>query len=138
MQHGNGSGRYCRRTGAVGAPETRRPFVPQVGYGEGIAWTRPSITQLWPAFCAPCIAKGGCPPFKNRGYPRIVLCGRTTDPTRRLSTNPYEPFTIDVPDATIRRILERVRLYEWTEAPEGGGWAYGTNLDYMKELVAYV
>jgi microsomal epoxide hydrolase len=47
------------------------------------------------------------------------------------------PFTIDVPDATIRRILERVRLYEWPEAPEGGGWAYGANLDYMKELAAY-
>jgi pimeloyl-ACP methyl ester carboxylesterase len=48
-----------------------------------------------------------------------------------------EPFTIDVPDATIRRILERVRLYEWPEAPEDGGWAYGANLDYMKELAAY-
>ena len=48
-----------------------------------------------------------------------------------------EPFTIDVPDATIQRIFERVRLYEWPEAPEDGGWAYGTNLDYMKELAAY-
>jgi microsomal epoxide hydrolase len=48
-----------------------------------------------------------------------------------------EPFTIDVPAATIQWILERVRLYEWPEAPEDGGWAYDTNLDYMKELAAY-
>ena len=48
-----------------------------------------------------------------------------------------QPYALDVPDATIRRILERVRLYEWPDAPEDGGWAYGTNLDYMKELAAY-
>lgn len=48
-----------------------------------------------------------------------------------------EPFKIDVPDATIRQILKRVRLYEWPEAPEDGGWAYGTSLEYMKELAAY-
>jgi pimeloyl-ACP methyl ester carboxylesterase len=47
------------------------------------------------------------------------------------------PFVVDVPDATINKILDRVRLYEWPEEPEGGGWVYGTSLDYMKALAAY-
>jgi pimeloyl-ACP methyl ester carboxylesterase len=47
------------------------------------------------------------------------------------------PFVVDVPDATINKILDRVRFYEWPEEPEGGGWAYGTSLGYMKALAAY-
>ncbi len=47
------------------------------------------------------------------------------------------PFAVDVPDATINKILDRVRFYEWPEEPEGGGWAYGTSLGYMKALAAY-
>ena len=41
------------------------------------------------------------------------------------------------PDATINKVLDRVRFYEWPEEPEGGGWAYGTSLGYMKALAAY-
>jgi hypothetical protein len=73
-QHGNGSGRCCPRTGAEGAPETRRPFVPPVGHGEDradAAFDSAALADLSP----PCIAKGGCSPFKNQGYPRIVLRG---------------------------------------------------------------
>ena len=47
------------------------------------------------------------------------------------------PYTISVPDETLERIRARVAEYEWHEMPEDGGWAYGTNLDYMKELSAY-
>ena len=51
-----------------------------------------------------------------------------TDPT---------PFEIDIDHAVIDKILTRVRDYEWHEEPSGGGWAYGANLDFMKELAAY-
>lgn len=49
----------------------------------------------------------------------------------------YEPFKVDVPDAAIadlRDRLQRTRL-----APEfaNGDWAYGTNGSYLKELLAY-
>ena len=47
------------------------------------------------------------------------------------------PFHIDVPDETLDRIRAKVAGYAWHEMPADGGWAYGTNLDYMKELCAY-
>lgn len=47
------------------------------------------------------------------------------------------PFELHVPDATLKDIEARVRAFPWHEMPEDGGWAYGANLDYMKELCAY-
>ena len=47
------------------------------------------------------------------------------------------PFCIEVPDETLDRIRARIADYAWHEMPDDGGWAYGTNLDYMKELCAY-
>ncbi len=47
------------------------------------------------------------------------------------------PFTIRIPDRDLERIRSRVRDYEWHEMPANGGWAYGANLDYMRELCAY-
>ena len=47
------------------------------------------------------------------------------------------PFELNVPDATLKDIEARVRAFPWHEMPEDGGWAYGANLDYMKELCAY-
>ena len=47
------------------------------------------------------------------------------------------PFRINVPDETLDRIRTRVAEYPWHEMPDDGGWAYGTNLEYMKELCAY-
>jgi pimeloyl-ACP methyl ester carboxylesterase len=48
-----------------------------------------------------------------------------------------QPFRIDVADATLRQIRERVAQYPWHEMPTDGGWDYGTNLDYLKQLCAY-
>ena len=48
-----------------------------------------------------------------------------------------QPFRVAVPDETLDRIRAKVATYAWHEMPDDGGWAYGTNLDYMKELCAY-
>jgi microsomal epoxide hydrolase len=48
-----------------------------------------------------------------------------------------QPFTINVPQARLDRIRTRVAEYEWHEMPENGGWEFGANLDYMKELCAH-
>lgn len=48
-----------------------------------------------------------------------------------------QPFAINVPQARLDRIRTRVAEYEWHEMPENGGWEFGANLDYMKELCAY-
>ena len=47
------------------------------------------------------------------------------------------PFQIEVPDETLELIRSQVASYAWHEMPDDGGWAYGTNLEYMKELCAY-
>ena len=47
------------------------------------------------------------------------------------------PFQIEVPVETIELIRRQVSNYAWHEMPDDGGWAYGANLEYMKELCAY-
>jgi pimeloyl-ACP methyl ester carboxylesterase len=51
------------------------------------------------------------------------------------------PFRIEIPQSTLDAIRAKVAAYEWHEMPRGAGldgsWAYGANLDYMKELCAY-
>lgn len=48
-----------------------------------------------------------------------------------------KPFRVAIPDATLAHIKTAVADYPWHEMPDDGGWAYGSNLDYMKELCAY-
>ena len=47
------------------------------------------------------------------------------------------PFQVAVPDETLDAIRAKVVAYPWHEMPDDGGWEYGTNLDYMKELAHY-
>lgn len=47
------------------------------------------------------------------------------------------PFHLKVPDETLEQIRKRVVEFPWHEMPDDGGWAYGANLDYMKELCAH-
>ena len=47
------------------------------------------------------------------------------------------PFCVNVSDETLERIRIRVEQFPWHEMPDDGGWAYGANLDYMKELCEY-
>ena len=47
------------------------------------------------------------------------------------------PFRVEVPDETLAQIRAKVAAFPWHEMPDDGGWQYGTNLDYMKELCAY-
>ncbi len=46
-------------------------------------------------------------------------------------------YSVNVTDSTLFRIKEQVANYPWHEVPDDGGWRYGTNLDYMKELCDY-
>ncbi|MGI9304700.1 MAG: epoxide hydrolase family protein [Gammaproteobacteria bacterium] len=47
------------------------------------------------------------------------------------------PFRVEIPDDVLERIRAKVAAYAWHEMPDDGGWAYGANLDYMRELCAY-
>jgi microsomal epoxide hydrolase len=50
---------------------------------------------------------------------------------------PIRPFRLNVSEQTLDWIRRRVDEYPWHEMPDDGGWAYGTNMDYMKTLCAY-
>jgi microsomal epoxide hydrolase len=48
-----------------------------------------------------------------------------------------KPFKIDIPDTELKEIYSKVKNYPWHEMPNDGGWEYGTNMDYMKEISNY-
>ena len=48
-----------------------------------------------------------------------------------------KPFKINIPDKTLLEIYTKVKNYPWHEMPDDGGWEYGSNLDYMKEISSY-
>ena len=48
-----------------------------------------------------------------------------------------KPFKVDIPDQIIKDIYNKVKKYPWHEMPNDGGWEYGTNIDYMKEISKY-
>ena len=48
-----------------------------------------------------------------------------------------KPFKLDIPDKTLQEIYTKVKNYPWHEMPEDGGWKYGSNLDYMKEISSH-
>ena len=47
------------------------------------------------------------------------------------------PFKINISNKIIEDINTKVANYPWHEMPDDGGWNYGTNLDYMKEISKY-
>jgi len=48
-----------------------------------------------------------------------------------------EPFTPSTPPAVLDDLRTRLLATRWPDAPENAGWALGTDLDYLRELVAY-
>src|SRR5262249_27020861 len=48
-----------------------------------------------------------------------------------------EPFTINVPDAVLTDLRERLDRVRWPGEIPDSGWDYGTNLSYLKGLVEY-
>ena len=48
-----------------------------------------------------------------------------------------KPFKIDIPDKVLEEVRLKVKNYPWHEMPDDGGWEYGTNLEYMKEISKY-
>src|SRR5688500_10924901 len=47
------------------------------------------------------------------------------------------PFTIAVADDVLADLRARLARVRWPDEAPGEAWAYGTSLDYMKDLVAY-
>lgn len=48
-----------------------------------------------------------------------------------------EPFRIDIPEAVLTDLRERLARVRWPGEIPDSGWDYGANLAYLKELVEY-
>ena len=48
-----------------------------------------------------------------------------------------KPFKIEVPQEVLNDLSTRLKQTRWTDEPENAGWSYGTNPDYLRELVTY-
>ncbi len=46
-------------------------------------------------------------------------------------------FEIHVPESVLADLKQRLALTRWPDEIPDSGWDYGTNLDYLKQLVAY-
>ena len=46
-------------------------------------------------------------------------------------------FKVEMSEETLQNIYSKVKNYPWHEMPDDGGWAYGANLDYMKDFSNY-
>jgi pimeloyl-ACP methyl ester carboxylesterase len=47
------------------------------------------------------------------------------------------PFVVDVPQATLDDLRERLTRTRWPDEVEDAGWDYGTNLAYLRDVVQY-
>ncbi|HIN06077.1 MAG TPA: epoxide hydrolase, partial [Dehalococcoidia bacterium] len=47
------------------------------------------------------------------------------------------PFKVEVTDAVLQDLKDRLDSTRWPDEIPGSGWDYGSNLDYIKELVDY-
>jgi microsomal epoxide hydrolase len=48
-----------------------------------------------------------------------------------------KPFKIDFPEKGLTDLLARLKQTRWTDEPENAGWDFGTNPEYLRELVNY-
>ena len=49
----------------------------------------------------------------------------------------FQPFTIDVPQADLDDLRERLARVRWPDELPGVGWSYGVPRDYLRELADY-
>jgi len=48
-----------------------------------------------------------------------------------------EPYVVDVAQASLDDLRERLARTRWPDEVDGAGWDYGASLAYMGELVEY-
>src|SRR3954447_17768209 len=56
---------------------------------------------------------------------------------RRMRTPRPDPFTPRTAPAALEDLRRRLRATRWPDTPEDTGWSLGTDLGYLRKLVAY-
>jgi hypothetical protein len=79
------------------------------------------------------------PSRRTLGATFLAVAGSTITGRRNVLAEGASPtpFRIDIPQATIDRILTRVREAQWPDRLDTDDWRYGTNWDYMRALAKY-
>jgi len=68
----------------------------------------------------------------------IASCGTATANAQTpAASDAIVPFRINVPEATLKDLKERLAKTRFPSEIDQSGWEYGTNLAYLKELVTY-
>jgi epoxide hydrolase len=61
----------------------------------------------------------------------------STKPVTHRPDGEIRPFRVEIPQADIDDLRERLARTRWPDELPGAGWSYGIPLDYMKELAEY-
>lgn len=68
----------------------------------------------------------------------IVCTGNTYSQTKNQNTmKNVTPFKIEVEQAVLDDLQMRLKNTRWPDEPANAGWSYGTNPEYLRELVTY-
>ncbi len=54
-----------------------------------------------------------------------------------IANTEVQPFRVDIPDADLDDLRDRLARTRWPDELPGAGWAYGVPLGYLKELAEY-
>jgi epoxide hydrolase len=54
-----------------------------------------------------------------------------------MANDDIRPFRIEIPQADLDDLHDRLARTRWPDPSPGAGWTYGVSLDYVKELAAY-
>jgi microsomal epoxide hydrolase len=65
------------------------------------------------------------------------VTGKPAAPAQGKPSSAIIPFTLHVSDAALADLKERLARARYPDEVEGSGWAYGPNVAYVKQLVAY-
>lgn len=69
--------------------------------------------------------------------PPVPAGGGTVPETGTSDPKAIRPFKINVPDAVLQDLKDRLARTRFPDEIEGAGWDYGTPLAYLKELTTY-
>src|SRR5262245_59172922 len=68
---------------------------------------------------------------------RIVPPPAAVAPAQAGGDTKVVPFKINVPEAVLADLKQRLKNARLPDEIDGAGWSYGTNLAYLKELIVY-
>ena len=75
----------------------------------------------------------------RRGTPNggHLMPSHGLEAAQQAASDQVTPYRINVPEAVLTDLKDRLARTRFPSEIEGSGWDYGTNLAYLKELVTY-